>query len=768
MSSEPEPTLNNPNEHPEDRNIHQARLHIRAEVPPGVTLRITVEQLGTDGKPNPEPLILGATGQEESTAEVQLEPVVSATKKAAPSFWLISNRISSAWGRMNLSLAGVLLGAALLIYLVTRLIGLAQFPIYFFTDEAVQTLLASDFLRDGLKGYDGQFLPTYFLNVYQYNLGVSVYLQIIPFLLFGKAIWVTRGICVLMTLMAAAGVAFTLKEITKTSFAWVAVLLLSITPAWFLHSRTAFETSLAVSFYAGFVACYLRYRSGDVRFLYYAVILGALAFYSYSPAQMVVGLTGLLLLFSDARYHWQQRRFLVNIILLLVVLALPYVRFQVTHQGESLHHLSVLNSYWIQPIPFQQKLLRFGQEILHGFDPFYWYLPNNRDLARHLMYGYGHLLLWTLPLAALGLVKVVRNLNQPGYRLLLIIALAAPTGAALVAIGITRALFVVLPAALLSALGLSMLMEWVLKRIKIPRSALAVAVFVLLAGFNVYMMRDALVNGPLWFSDYGLGGMQYGGSQIFGEVNRYLEKSPDTRIVVSSAWANGADVLGRFFSPEPLKYELGSIEGYYYEHKPLDKSMVFVVIPEEYGRLLQSNKFTDIEIEKMIAYPDGRAGFYFMRLRYVDNIDQILAVERASRQVLQQANVTVSGHPARVEYSYLDMGSIENIFDGNLETMARTMENNPMKINLQFSQPEEVKGLGVKIGGTATRVTVDLELADETRTLNFSQEVTNTPNPRTLDLDFGGSWKVSQIRVQVKSVNDKEPAHVHLWEVFLK
>ena len=43
---------------------------------------------------------------------------------------------------------------ALLIYALTRFIQLEDFPIYFFTDEAVQTILASVFVRDGLHGYD--------------------------------------------------------------------------------------------------------------------------------------------------------------------------------------------------------------------------------------------------------------------------------------------------------------------------------------------------------------------------------------------------------------------------------------------------------------------------------------------------------------------------------------------------------------------------------------------------------------------------------------
>ncbi|NMC78219.1 MAG: hypothetical protein GYA59_02555, partial [Chloroflexi bacterium] len=165
----------------------------------------------------------------------------------------------------TLRLETTLFGLALAVYLATRLIALPAFPIYFFTDEAVQTVLAADLVRDGFYGYDHLFLPTYFLNSYQYNLSTSVYLQVIPYLLFGKSIWVTRGVAALATLIAAVCVGLALKNVFHSPHPWLAVLLLSITPAWFLHSRTAFETALATSFYAGFLYFYLRYRSASPR-----------------------------------------------------------------------------------------------------------------------------------------------------------------------------------------------------------------------------------------------------------------------------------------------------------------------------------------------------------------------------------------------------------------------------------------------------------------------------------------------------------------------
>jgi len=190
----------------------------------------------------------------------------------------------------------------------------------------VQTVLAGDFIRDGFRNYDKELLPTYFVNGSQYNLGPSVYLQIIPLLLFGKSIWVTRGTAVLTTLMAAIAVGLILKNVFKSKYYWAATLLLSITPAWFLHSRTAFETALAVSFYAVFLYFYLMYRYSNPRYIYAAILTGALCFYSYSPAQMVMGVTFIILWFSDLRYHWLNKKYVLIGLGVILLTMIPYIR----------------------------------------------------------------------------------------------------------------------------------------------------------------------------------------------------------------------------------------------------------------------------------------------------------------------------------------------------------------------------------------------------------------------------------------------------------
>lgn len=330
-----------PSENPEGLSKLDS-IHISIELPENDALKLSIEAI-----PQPKPQLVREAGQiryevsikaeetqEPTTIEVgpsgtwrgdpmnrltvQSKPVPRPllSRTFFPTYSTTLRKLTGSIGRFlrqqtlqisqdKVCLETVLFFLSLLIYILTRLIALEDFPIYFFTDEAIQANLAADFVRDGFRNYDGTLFPTYFKNVYYYNLNLSVYLQIIPTQIFGKSIYVTRAAASLFTLLAPISLGLILKRIFKIQSAWLGVLFLSITPAWFLHSRTVFETSVMVSVYACFLFFYLNYRVRSPRFLYPALIFAALTAYSYGPGPIIIATTGLLLLIVDARYHWQ-------------------------------------------------------------------------------------------------------------------------------------------------------------------------------------------------------------------------------------------------------------------------------------------------------------------------------------------------------------------------------------------------------------------------------------------------------------------------------
>lgn len=698
---------------------------------------------------------------------ITLEPSssVNVTVRQINSGGEVESQVTNRYTAKKTSWQTWLIVAALAVYLLTRFIGLDSYPIYFFTDEAVQTVLAADLVRDNFHDYRGELLPTYLVNGSQYNLSSSVYLQVLPYLLFGKSIWVTRGTSVLISLLAAVAVGLTMKNIFKSRYAFAGVLLLSITPAWFLHSRTAFETVIAVSFYACFLYAYLLYRQGDPKYFLLAVVFGALCFYSYSPAQMVMAVTAIGLFLSDFKTHIKNWKVVLAGLGLGLVLAVPYFRFLILHPHENLRHLEILNSYWVQDIPLSEKLGIYFKEYLKLINPLYWFAPNQIDLERHVMKDYGNLLRWTLPFFLLGFGICISKVVKPQYRLLLIALLAAPGGSALAGAGITRALFMVVPAVLITAIGLDQLIAWV-EKIRAPRSALTGILFAGLAAVNGFMLRDALVNGPLWYSDYSLGGQQYGARQVFGEIKELLKEDPDRKIYLSPSWTNGTDVLARFFFADPVPFEMGSIDSFLFEKRALEEGQVIILLPDEIEKARLSNKFKKIEVFKTLDCPNGQSCFYFTHLEYVDDVDALFAAESALRSQVITAGLTdPQGNSFTITYPQLDMGKIENLFDGDGTTLVRTVQSNPMRVEIYFSTPIQLERMAVRIGGTESTVEVELTEAGSTQTHRYSFQAPESSEIRDIVFEFEKTYSVSKINFSVMNNHDNERSHVHVWEV---
>lgn len=736
-----------------------ARVKLTVEAAAGSRLEIEVETHTPDGRVLDRHIFLVEDNQSQEIPAV-INKSHNWFKKAAAASHRIYNLAATR--------QSVLIWAALVIYTFTRMVAIQSFPIYFFTDEAVQTVLAADFLRDHFQNYDKELLPAFFKNGAQYNLGTSVYLQVAPYLIFGKSIWVTRGMAALTTLIAAFSLARIAQLPLKLRFPWLAILLLSITPAWFLHSRTAFETSLATTFYALFLYLYLQYRCQDPRFIYGAILAAGLTFYSYSSARIVILVTILLLILIDARYHWQQRKIWPVAFGLSVLVALPFIRFLMNHPLETSWQMRLLGSYWIsQDLSLVQKIGLYLERYLRGLDPLYWYIPHDQDLARHTMLGYGHLGKQFLPFGVIGLGLAVVRFRQPVYRTLLAAVVAAPSGAAMIDLGVTRALTMVIPMALLTAAAISWLIEIAIHHKKISTAAAGGGLFLILAGWNCFMLGDSLINGPTWYRNYGLPGMQYGARQLFQEVESYIRVHPGVKLVVSPSWSNGTDVVARFFFDDPLPFQIGNADGYYTEIRDLDENTVFVLTPDEYAAIPRI-KFKKVEVEKTLPAPDGLPAFYFLRMQYAPNIQEILAAEAAERQKPIEGQALIDGTLAQVQYTRLDMGNLAEIFDRNEGTLIRTDKINPFQLHILFSVPRPIRTIKLMIGGVPTRVTVQAWTDTGQQPVSISQDIDQDPNPRYVTLDLGQEQNVREMLIEILNRMDGPDAHVHLWEVNLK
>ncbi|OGO10847.1 MAG: hypothetical protein A2Y93_07525 [Chloroflexi bacterium RBG_13_68_17] len=655
---------------------------------------------------------------------------------------------------------------SLAVYLFVRLYHLASYPIYFFTDEAVQAVLAADLVQAGFRDFLGNYFPTFFQNVYEYNLSLSVYAQVLPFLLFGKSILVARGTAVLLTVPGALAIGLSLRDVFRTRYPWIGILLLSCAPAWFLHSRTAFETALMVSFYACFLYCYLLYRTRSPKYLYPALVFAAAVFYTYGPGEIIILGTGILLLASDARFHWQQRGTVARGLLLGLLLALPYIRFRLQLPAEHAAVLRLLESVWVMEVPLTQKLSTSLGYYTLGLSPMYWFFANAHDMGRHVMGEYPNLMTWTLPFVLGGIAIALRRIRRPEYRAVLACMIAVPLGGVVAGAGITRILSMVVPASLLAALALDAVADWLARRVG-PR-VVGSALFLGLSLVSFGLLRNALVNGPLWNRDYGMG-IPWGAPQVFGAVKELIQEEPDVYVFVSPTWANGVDTLARFFLPDGAPVDIANADRFTAQRQDLTDNMVLVLTAPEFEAVRTDPKFADVRYEKLISYPDGSPGFYFVRMRYSAFADALVEQERLERLRPITETVEVGGRSYTVEHPSLDSGTIQHMFDGDTYTLARGYEANPLTLRITFDVPRPIHELILTTGSMDIGLTVRLYGVQGGEPSVYTRDYSGLPDDPTVTLAFDQPpAQVERMDIEVSQLGVVGPAKLHIREITLK
>ena len=661
----------------------------------------------------------------------------------------------------------VLFGGGILVYAITRFVSIDKFPIYFFTDEAIHPVLGTEMIARGWRDVQGRLFPPYFQNGQYWNLSLSVYLQGITAWLLGKSVFVTRATSAFVSLTGVVAVALTLKYVFRIRYWWVSVFVLATIPAWFIHSRTAFEVILMVSFYAWFLFFYLMYRYRNPLYLFPALVFGGMTFYAYANGQSVMAVSGVLLLLSDIRYHLRHWKLILPAAAVLVLLALPFLRFRQEHPEAMMSQLRILDSYLFRDMTPQAKALEFVRRYGRGLGPNFWFFPNPDELVRHTWKGFGNLLLVTLPFWVIGLVLGLRHIKESSYRTLFIATLAAPFGASLADIGILRVLAFIVPATMFITLAI----DWLLAFFKSPRAYAigSASVFTVGVLLSFWMMREALVSGPLWYDNYGLYGMQWGAEQVFGMLPDYLRDHPNTRVYLSPSWANGTEVFMRFFIPNESRVQLTNVDGFITNKQAIDPNAVFLMTPDERQRALDSKKFEPPQVEQVIPYPDGRDGFYLARLKYVPNVDAIFAAEREARKRPVTDVVTVNGEQVTVNHSIFDAGSTKDLVDGDTFTLARGLEANPLMVEFVYPSARPITRFAGDFGSMEFELKISLYADDNAQPVTTTKQFRGLPPDPHVEFPLDNPPpEVKKVRIEIRDMNAGEQTHIHVRELSLK
>jgi hypothetical protein len=118
-------------------------------------------------------------------------------------------------------------------------------------------------------------------------------------------------------------------------------------------------------------------------------------------------------------------------------------------------------------------------------------------------------------------------------------------------------------------------------------------------------------------------------------------------------------------------------------------------------------------------------------------------------------------------YPRLDIGQVADAFDGDRATLIRTFEANPLNLTLSFSDSVELQAITVWLGNVRSAIRVEL-IDDQGKHHQFEAFDAGSEAIHPIRLDFGQKLAVKSLNLSIESLDEREPVHVHLWDVLFE
>jgi hypothetical protein len=601
---------------------------------------------------------------------------------------------------------------------------------------------------------------------------ISIYLALIPTWLFPASITAQRAVTGIVTLICLIVTSLTLKKtgILDTLW-WLPFGLATIIPVLMLHNRLAFETSNAIFGILVSISLYLTYRLYHHSYLLAFILSASFTFYSHWSGSIVISALTLMLIVVDLYYHCKvakaNPRFMLTSFILALVCAIPFIRFIAFHPSGIIEQLTILRSDLAVSNYKTTSILNGMGRYLTAYNPYYWFKYNYVPTElRHLWKDRPFVSTFLLPPFLLGLTVTLTKFWQIVPRTLLIGLLAGGLPVLVADLHVQRVFYVLAPAIIIMAIGI---------KVAHDKGGKKVWVFILLTtiAYNSWKMLNEFQSAHLWYHDYSLTGLQWGAKSVFKEaIPKLLAAHPSITIITSGQWANGADNFPPFFL---TNQELARVRGVPFdiflpaEDQKIDQNWVFMLSPPEKERIINSKKFQPLKPLLEIPYPDQSQGFTFTRLQYVPDIDQILAPERAWFLTPQQKEISIGTTVAYATYSRLDLGSIEEAFDGNHFTVARGLMANPFELDLQFKNAIKTNKVILDLFPMQAKITIQAFnnaglLIAEGQGEDYS---TSSTDDAHVEIEINSHpISINRLKFSILSAsNSVNRAHVHLREI---
>ncbi|MCL4417825.1 MAG: glycosyltransferase family 39 protein, partial [Actinobacteria bacterium] len=421
----------------------------------------------------------------------------------------------------NMSISRLLCPKVLLIlicifFLTTRFYKITEIPASVYWDEASIGYNAYSILETG-KDEWGKSFPIHFRAFGEFKLPVFIYATVLSIKFFGLNEFSVRFPAVLFSLGIVILTYLLSKKISDSAVVGLlSSFFISISPWFFIFSRTGYEATAGLMFYL--LAIYIFLKSNkNAWYILFSIISFILSAYSYNSFRVLVLPAILILIIYNIKSL--SVKSVLPLLLSLIFLGLsiiPIYRVYVYDAGASrLQTIGAANTAFVK-----NYLSHFSLDFL--------ILQGDKNLrSQQSGFGFGQLYLPELIFLPLGLIYIIKAKSK--YRFLpLVLLLLGPVPAAITKESphALRAISSIPFFCIISAMGINFVRN-LFKKIYLIE---VVAVVIFLAFFINYFVNFLNIYPVQSSKDW-----QYGYKKIFTDFKKYFVKYD--RVIISDEYA---------------------------------------------------------------------------------------------------------------------------------------------------------------------------------------------------------------------------------------
>lgn len=376
----------------------------------------------------------------------------------------------------------ILLLGIIIFFLFTRIYKITEIPPSLYWDEASIGYNAYSVIATG-KDEWGKVLPLHFRAFGEFKLPVYIYtvsaferfLGLNEMAVRLPSVFFSLGVLLLTFLFAF--------RISQSKFAsFVAAFFLSISPWFFIFSRTGYEATGGLMFFMLGVYSFLFVKKGLIFF-----VVSALGFiismYTYNSFRLVVPLTFVILLLSQyislrdySRKSGAAKFIILSMLVALFLSIIPIFRLVTNNSGTNRFQTIGLESE-----DKKQFITNFASNYLSHFNPDFLLINGDKNLRSQI--GLGQIYWMDVPLILFGLFYLIKRRSFL-FLLPIILALISFVPAAITRESphALRSIPVIPFLSMISAFGLLA----VVKTIKFKRGVMVIIILVSIISFANY------------------------------------------------------------------------------------------------------------------------------------------------------------------------------------------------------------------------------------------------------------------------------------------